>query len=179
MTTPALFTLGTRGSPLALTQANEARHRSAAAHGWEIETIALQVIRTTGDRIQDRPLADVGGKGLFTKEIDAALLAGAIDAAVHSAKDRPRTCLDHASRRSNRPLSAARGRALRSYLRVGRHNRGSPMRRHSALRRFAAKPRRFACARISSPYSCAATSRRGSARRRRAKSGPRCSRSPA
>ena len=86
---PALFTLGTRGSPLALAQANETRHRLAAAHGWEIERIALQVIRTTGDRIQDRPLADVGGKGLFTKEIDAALLAGAIDAAVHSAKDLP------------------------------------------------------------------------------------------
>jgi hydroxymethylbilane synthase len=89
MTAPALFTLGTRGSPLALAQANEARRRLAAAHGWEIERIALQVIRTTGDRIQDRPLADVGGKGLFTKEIDAALLAGAIDAAVHSAKDLP------------------------------------------------------------------------------------------
>jgi hydroxymethylbilane synthase len=89
MTAPALFTLGTRGSPLALAQANEARHRLAEAHGWEIETIALQIIRTTGDRIQDRPLADVGGKGLFTKEIDAALLAGAIDAAVHSAKDLP------------------------------------------------------------------------------------------
>ena len=89
MTASALFTLGTRGSPLALAQANEARHRLAEAHGWEIETIALQIIRTTGDRIQDRPLADVGGKGLFTKEIDAALLAGAIDAAVHSAKDLP------------------------------------------------------------------------------------------
>ena len=89
MTSPALFTLGTRGSPLALAQANEARRRLAEAHGWEIERIALQVIRTTGDRIQDRPLADVGGKGLFTKEIDAALLAGAIDAAVHSAKDLP------------------------------------------------------------------------------------------
>jgi hydroxymethylbilane synthase len=89
MTAPALFTLGTRGSPLALEQANEARRRLSAAHGWEIERIALQVIRTTGDRIQDRPLADVGGKGLFTKEIDAALLAGAIDAAAHSAKDLP------------------------------------------------------------------------------------------
>jgi hydroxymethylbilane synthase len=89
MTAPALFTLGTRGSPLALAQANEARRLLAAAHGCEIERIALQVIRTTGDRIQDRPLADVGGKGLFTKEIDAALLAGAIDAAVHSAKDLP------------------------------------------------------------------------------------------
>jgi hydroxymethylbilane synthase len=89
MTSAALLTLGTRGSPLALAQANEARRRLAEAHGWEIERIALQVIRTTGDRIQDRPLADVGGKGLFTREIDAALLAGAIDAAVHSAKDLP------------------------------------------------------------------------------------------
>jgi hydroxymethylbilane synthase len=88
MTAP-LFTLGTRGSPLALAQANEARRLLAAAHGWEIERITLQVIRTTGDRIQDRSLADVGGKGLFTKEIDAALLAGAIDAAAHSAKDLP------------------------------------------------------------------------------------------
>jgi hydroxymethylbilane synthase len=84
-----LFTLGTRGSPLALVQANETRRRLAEAHGWEIDRIALKVIRTSGDAIQDRPLADVGGKGLFTKEIDAALLAGAIDAAVHSAKDLP------------------------------------------------------------------------------------------
>src|ERR1700721_1288347 len=89
MTSPPLFTLGARGSPLALMQANEARRLLAAAHGWEIERITLQVIRTTGDRIQDRSLADVGGKGLFTKEIDAALLAGAIDAAAHSAKDLP------------------------------------------------------------------------------------------
>src|SRR6202167_668542 len=89
MTASVLFTLGTRGSPLALEQANEARRLLAEAHGWEIERIALQVIRTTGDRIQDRSLADVGGKGLFTKEIDAALLAGAIDAAAHSAKDLP------------------------------------------------------------------------------------------
>src|ERR1700720_2597452 len=89
MTSPPLFTLGARGSPLALMQANETRRRLAEAHGWEIERIALQVIRTTGDRIQDRPLAEAGGKGLFTKEIDAALLAGAIDAAAHSAKDLP------------------------------------------------------------------------------------------
>jgi hydroxymethylbilane synthase len=74
---------------LALAQANEARRRLAEAHGWEIERIALQVIRTSGDKIQDRPLADAGGRGLFTKEIDAALLAGAIDAAAHSAKDLP------------------------------------------------------------------------------------------
>ncbi len=89
MTSSALFTFGTRGSPLALAQANEARRRLAEAHGWEIERIALKIIRTSGDVIQDRPLAEAGGKGLFTKEIDAALLAGAIDAAVHSAKDLP------------------------------------------------------------------------------------------
>jgi hydroxymethylbilane synthase len=89
MTSPALFALGTRGSPLALMQANETRLRLAEAHGWDIERIALKVIRTTGDTIQDRPLAEAGGKGLFTKEIDAALLAGAIDAAAHSAKDLP------------------------------------------------------------------------------------------
>jgi hydroxymethylbilane synthase len=89
MTSHTLFTLGTRGSPLALAQANEARRHLAEAHGWEIERVALQVIRTAGDAIQDRPLAEAGGKGLFTKEIDAALLAGAIDAAVHSAKDLP------------------------------------------------------------------------------------------
>ena len=89
MTRSVLFTLGARGSPLALAQANEARRRLAEAHGWEIERIALKVIRTTGDAIPDRPLAEAGGRGLFTKEIDAALLAGAIDAAVHSAKDLP------------------------------------------------------------------------------------------
>ena len=90
MTPPAaLFTLGTRGSPLALIQANEARRRLAQAQGWEIESIALKVIRTSGDAIQDRPLTEAGGKGLFTREIDAALLGGAIDAAVHSAKDLP------------------------------------------------------------------------------------------
>jgi hydroxymethylbilane synthase len=83
------FVLGTRGSPLALAQANETRRRLAAALGWEAERIELRIIRTSGDKIQDRPLAEAGGKGLFTKEIDAALLAGEIDGAVHSAKDLP------------------------------------------------------------------------------------------
>ena len=89
MTSSVFFTLGARGSPLALAQANEARRRLAETQGWDIEQIALKVIRTSGDAIQDRPLADAGGKGLFTKEIDAALIAGVIDAAVHSAKDLP------------------------------------------------------------------------------------------
>jgi hydroxymethylbilane synthase len=76
--------LGTRGSPLALVQAEAVRAAlapSAAAN--------IVAIRTTGDRITDRPLTEAGGKGLFTKEIDEALLAGAIDFAVHSAKDLP------------------------------------------------------------------------------------------
>jgi hydroxymethylbilane synthase len=81
--------IGTRGSPLALAQAHEVQARLAAAHGLATEAIEIRVIRTTGDRIQDRPLAEAGGKGLFTKEIEEALLANAIDLAVHSAKDVP------------------------------------------------------------------------------------------
>jgi hydroxymethylbilane synthase len=84
-----ILKLGTRGSPLALAQARMVRQALAAAHGLEPERIAIEVIRTTGDRIQDRPLAEVGGKGLFTKEIEEALLAKAIDFAVHSSKDMP------------------------------------------------------------------------------------------
>ncbi len=79
--------IGSRGSPLALAQANEVKLRLAAACGLPPERIEIEVIRTTGDRIQDRPLADVGGKGLFTKEIEEALFSGAVDLAVHSAKD--------------------------------------------------------------------------------------------
>jgi hydroxymethylbilane synthase len=81
--------IGTRGSPLALWQAREVRARLAAAHAVEPESIAIEVIRTTGDVIQDRPLSEVGGKGLFTKEIEQALLDNAIDLAVHSSKDMP------------------------------------------------------------------------------------------
>ena len=79
--------IGTRGSPLALKQANMVRDALAAAHGVPADGIEIVVIKTTGDRIQDRPLADSGGKGLFTKEIEDALLNGDIDLAVHSAKD--------------------------------------------------------------------------------------------
>ncbi len=81
--------IGTRGSPLALAQARQVRDLLARALGWSIDRIALEVIRTTGDMIRDRPLAEAGGKGLFTKEIEEALLAGAVDLAVHSAKDMP------------------------------------------------------------------------------------------
>lgn len=84
--TPVL-TIGTRGSPLALRQAEEVRDRLIALHGLEAEAIAIKVIKTSGDIIQDRPLSEVGGKGLFTKEIEIALAGGEIDLAVHSAKD--------------------------------------------------------------------------------------------
>lgn len=81
--------IGTRGSPLALVQARTVRARLAAVLGIAEDAIELVIIRTTGDAIQDRPLADAGGKGLFTKEIEEALLDGRIDLAVHSAKDVP------------------------------------------------------------------------------------------
>lgn len=85
----AVVRIGTRGSPLALAQAGMLRRALCAAHAWEEDAVAVRVIRTSGDLIQDRPLAQAGGKGLFTKEIEDALLAGAIDLAVHSAKDMP------------------------------------------------------------------------------------------
>jgi hydroxymethylbilane synthase len=81
--------IGTRGSPLALRQAHEAEDRLATALGWDKAQLPLSVIMTTGDAIQDRPLSEAGGKGLFTKELDIALLERAIDLAVHSAKDLP------------------------------------------------------------------------------------------
>jgi len=83
--------IGTRGSPLAMAQAELVRAALAAAHAELAAPGALElvVIRTTGDKIQDRPLAEIGGKGLFTKEIDEALLDGRIDLAVHSMKDVP------------------------------------------------------------------------------------------
>lgn len=81
--------IGTRGSKLALAQAHETRDRLAAAHGLPPEAFQIVVIKTTGDRILDRPLKEIGGKGLFTKEIEDALIAGEIDIAVHSMKDMP------------------------------------------------------------------------------------------
>jgi hydroxymethylbilane synthase len=82
--------IGTRGSPLALAQANQVRARLLAAHrDLEEGDVAIVAIRTMGDRIKDKPLAEFGGKGLFTKEIEEALLAGEVELAVHSMKDMP------------------------------------------------------------------------------------------
>lgn len=81
--------IGTRGSPLALAQAHETRSRLMAAFGLPEEAFAITVIKVTGDAVQDRPLKEIGGKGLFTREIEEALLDGSIDIAVHSMKDMP------------------------------------------------------------------------------------------
>ncbi len=81
--------IGTRGSPLALAQAHETRDRLTAAHALSANAIEIVVIQTSGDAILDRALSEAGGKGLFTKEIDEAQLAGRIDLAVHSMKDAP------------------------------------------------------------------------------------------
>lgn len=90
MPTPAApFKIGTRGSPLALAQAYETRDRLSVAFDLPTDAFAIVVIKVMGDMIQDRALREIGGKGLFTREIEDALLAGDIDIAVHSMKDMP------------------------------------------------------------------------------------------
>ena len=81
--------IGTRGSPLALAQAHETRDRLMAAFALPEDAFEIVVIKVTGDMVQDRPLNTLGGKGLFTREIEEALLDGGIDIAVHSMKDMP------------------------------------------------------------------------------------------
>ncbi|MDP3675758.1 MAG: hydroxymethylbilane synthase [Novosphingobium sp.] len=79
--------LGTRRSPLALAQAEETRARLCGAHDWPESAVDLVTVLASGDRVQDRPLSEIGGKALWTKELDAWLIEGRIDAAVHSMKD--------------------------------------------------------------------------------------------
>ena len=81
------LTIGTRGSPLALAQACLVASALEQAHGWDSGSVTIRTIRTSGDRIQDRPLAEIGGKALWTKELDLALIAGETDCSVHSMKD--------------------------------------------------------------------------------------------
>lgn len=82
-----LIRLGTRSSPLAMAQAIEARQRLCAVHGWDESQVELVPVIASGDKVQDRPLAEIGGKALWTKELDLWLREGRIDAAVHSMKD--------------------------------------------------------------------------------------------
>jgi hydroxymethylbilane synthase len=84
--TPRLL-VGTRASPLALAQARTTAAALEAAHGWEAGAVALHEVRTTGDKVQDRALAEIGGKALWTKELDQFLLNGTTHLSVHSCKD--------------------------------------------------------------------------------------------
>ena len=84
--TPVLR-LGTRRSPLAMAQAEEARRRLCTAHGWEADRVELVPVVASGDKVQDRPLAEIGGKALWTRELDLWLAEGRIHASVHSLKD--------------------------------------------------------------------------------------------
>ncbi|MGA0427850.1 MAG: hydroxymethylbilane synthase, partial [Paracoccaceae bacterium] len=81
--------IGTRGSPLALAQAYETRQRLCQAFDLDESAFEIIVIKTTGDKVLDRPLKEIGGKGLFTREIEEDMLSGKIDIAVHSMKDMP------------------------------------------------------------------------------------------
>jgi hydroxymethylbilane synthase len=82
-----LITLGTRQSPLAMAQAHETRSRLCAAHGWDESAVQLLPVVASGDRVQDRALAEIGGKALWTKELDQWLAQGTVDVSVHSLKD--------------------------------------------------------------------------------------------
>lgn len=84
----APLVIGTRGSPLALWQANRVRNDILAAHGWDDSAVQIQILKTSGDRLAGH-LSQFGGKGLFTKELEEALVSGHIDLAVHSMKDVP------------------------------------------------------------------------------------------
>jgi len=88
-TTENTLKIGTRGSPLALAQARETRSRLMVAHDLPEDAFEIIVIQTTGDAIQNKPLSEIGGKGLFTLEIEEMLHSGGIDIAVHSMKDMP------------------------------------------------------------------------------------------
>jgi hydroxymethylbilane synthase len=135
--------IGTRGSPLALAQAREVEARLAAAHPPGAYAYDIRIIRTSGDRIQDRPLAEVGGnKGFFTKEIEEALLAGEIDIAVHSMKDMP-TLLPpglvvscYLPRQDVRDAFIGRGVASMAELPAGAVVATSSLRRQAQVRRL-------------------------------------------
>jgi hydroxymethylbilane synthase len=79
--------LGTRGSPLALAQAHKVASALEVANRWPADFVQIQVVETTGDKVQDRPLAEIGGKQLWTKELDRALMEEEVDFCVHSLKD--------------------------------------------------------------------------------------------
>lgn len=133
--------IGTRGSPLALAQAAETRARLMQAHRLEEDAFHIEVITTSGDVIQDRPLSEAGGKGLFTKEIEEALLAGRIDMAAHSSKDMPTVLPEGLQlsaflpREDPRDAYIGRNGGLLSDLPAGARIGSSSLRREALIRR--------------------------------------------
>jgi hydroxymethylbilane synthase len=134
--------IGTRGSPLALAQAHETQARLMQAHGLPEQAFEVMVISTSGDRIQDRPLSEAGGKGLFTKEIEEALLERRIDIAVHSSKDMPTVLPDGLELSAFLPREDARdafiGKAAKRIadLPQGARVGSSSLRRQALIRRM-------------------------------------------
>ena len=134
--------IGTRGSALALAQAAETRDRLMAAHGLPESAFEIVPISTSGDRIQDRPLSEAGGKGLFTKEIEEALLDGRIDIAVHSSKDMPTVLPEGldllAFLPREDPRDAFIGRSVRTIMELphGATVGSSSLRRQALIRRL-------------------------------------------
>jgi hydroxymethylbilane synthase len=137
-----ILKIGTRGSPLALAQAHETQARLMAAHGMPSQAFEVVVISTSGDRIQDRPLSEAGGKGLFTKEIEEALLARRIDIAVHSSKDMPTRLPDGLELSAFLPREDARdafvGKAAKTIAELpqGAKVGSSSLRRQALIRRM-------------------------------------------
>src|SRR5690606_20121453 len=140
--------IGTRGSKLALAQAHETRRRLMKAHGLPEEAIEIIAMSTAGDRIQDRALSEIGGKGLFTEEIEQALTDGRIDLAVHSTKDMPTVLPDglHLSVFLERedPRDAFIGRTASRLLDLpqGATVGSSSLRRQALIRRLRSEERR-------------------------------------
>lgn len=138
----ASLKIGTRASKLALAQAYETRRRLQEAHGLPEEAIEIVPMSTAGDRIQDRALSEIGGKGLFTAEIETALAEGRIDIAVHSTKDIPTVLPDglHLSVFLERedPRDAFIGRRTKRFLDLpqGAVVGSSSLRRQALIRRL-------------------------------------------
>ena len=164
--------IGTRGSRLALWQANAVRDALIAAHALPPDSVEIVVIKTSGDAIKDRPLSEAGGKGLFTKEIEAALLAGDVSVAVHSAKDMETFLPDGLTVGAVLPREDVRdaliAREATFARRVAARRAASAPPRSAAPRFFAARGRTLR------RRSFAATCRRGCGAWKRATSTRRC-----
>ena len=106
------FRLGTRSSPLALAQAEMVKATLLAAHGWNEDAVQLVPMLSSGDKDQSRPLAEIGGKALWTKELERALIEREIDIAVHSMKDVETVRPDHFAIAAMLPRADVRDRLI-------------------------------------------------------------------